>query len=127
MAPRASLRLLTIHSVVHLPPPFAQWIVEGAIEVNIGANASAEGGGEDEGVDDTAKRVVDISNAFRLQETSFEEGQPKKFIKEWAKPWCQAVVTKLTELGKTEQCDEFKAKAKAGLDYLTAKFNDLQL
>ncbi|MCI65603.1 translationally-controlled tumor protein, partial [Trifolium medium] len=35
-------------------------------DVDIGANPSAEGG-EDEGVDDTAVKVVDIVDVFRLQ------------------------------------------------------------
>jgi len=44
-----------------------QWVVQGAVDVNIGANPSAEGGGEDEGVDDQAVKVVDIVDTFRLQ------------------------------------------------------------
>ena len=44
-----------------------QWTVQGAVEVNIGANPSAEGGCEDEGVDDQAVKVVDIVDTFRLQ------------------------------------------------------------
>jgi len=43
-----------------------QWVVEGAVDVDIGANPSAEGG-EDEGVDDQTERVVDIVDTFRLQ------------------------------------------------------------
>ena len=46
---------------------FNQWVVQGAVEVNIGANPSAEGGEEDEGVDDQAVKVVDIVDTFRLQ------------------------------------------------------------
>ena len=44
-----------------------QWVVQGGVDVDIGANPSAEGGGEDEGVDDQAVRVVDIIDTFRLQ------------------------------------------------------------
>lgn len=44
-----------------------QWVVQGAIDVNIGANPSAEGAEEDEGVDDQAVKVVDIVDTFRLQ------------------------------------------------------------
>lgn len=44
-----------------------QWVVQGAVAVNIGANPSAEGGDEDEGVDDQAVKVVDIVDTFRLQ------------------------------------------------------------
>jgi len=43
-----------------------QWVVQGAIDVDIGANPSAEGG-EDDGVDDQAIKVVDIVDTFRLQ------------------------------------------------------------
>lgn len=42
-------------------------MVKGAVDVDIGANPSAEGGEEDDGVDDTAVKVVDIVDTFRLQ------------------------------------------------------------
>lgn len=45
---------------------FEQWVVKGAVDFDIGANPSAEGG-EDEGVDDQAVKVVDIVDTFRLQ------------------------------------------------------------
>lgn len=41
--------------------------MQGAVDVDIGANPSAEGGGEDEGVDDQTVKVVDIVDTFRLQ------------------------------------------------------------
>lgn len=44
-----------------------QWVVQGAVNVDIGANPSAEGAGEDEGVDDQTVKVVDIVDTFRLQ------------------------------------------------------------
>jgi hypothetical protein len=44
-----------------------QWVVQGAVDVDIGANPSAEGGDEDEGVDDQVAKVVDIVDTFRLQ------------------------------------------------------------
>lgn len=50
--------------------PDLQWVVKGAIDVDIGANPSAEGE-EDEGVDDTAVKVVDIVDTFRLQVNIF--------------------------------------------------------
>lgn len=46
---------------------FLQWVVKGALDVDIGANPSAEGGEEDEGVNDEAVKVVDIVDTFRLQ------------------------------------------------------------
>lgn len=44
-----------------------QWVVQGAVEFDIGANPSTEGGEDDEGVDDQAVKVVDIVDTFRLQ------------------------------------------------------------
>lgn len=44
-----------------------QWVVQGAVDVDIGANPSAEGGEDDEGVDDQTVKVVDIVDTFRLQ------------------------------------------------------------
>ena len=49
-----------------------QWVVQGAIEVDIGANPSAEGGEDGEGVDDQAVKVVDIVDTFRLQVSESE-------------------------------------------------------
>ena len=55
---------------------FVQWVVKGALDVDamIGANASAEGGGEDESTDDQAVKVVDIVDTFRLQVNIFSSG-----------------------------------------------------
>lgn len=44
-----------------------QWVTLGEVDVDIGANPSAEGGGDDEGVSGDTAKVVDIQNAFRLQ------------------------------------------------------------
>lgn len=47
-----------------------QWVVKGVIDVDIGANPSTEGG-EDEILDDTAVKVVDIVDTFRLQVNTY--------------------------------------------------------
>lgn len=45
-----------------------QWVTPNAVNVDIGANPSAEGGEEDEGVDEQGPaKVVDIVDTFRLQ------------------------------------------------------------
>ncbi|KAL5076072.1 hypothetical protein RYX36_015056 [Vicia faba] len=63
-----------------------KWVVQGAIDVDIGANPSAEGGGEDEGVDDQAVKVVDIVDTFRLQEQpSFDKKLFVTFMKRYIK------------------------------------------
>ncbi|KAJ6305935.1 hypothetical protein OIU78_021297 [Salix suchowensis] len=62
-----------------------KWVVQGAIDVDIGANPSAEGG-DDEGVDDQTVKVVDIVDTFRLQEQpAFDKKQFVTYIKRYIK------------------------------------------
>lgn len=42
-----------------------QWQEKGDVDVDIGANPSAEGG-DDEGVESNTQKVVDLIDAFRL-------------------------------------------------------------
>ncbi|KAK4345197.1 hypothetical protein RND71_035373 [Anisodus tanguticus] len=66
--------------------PFSHWVVQGAIDVDTGENPSAEGGDENEGVDDQAIKVVDIVDTFRLQEQpSFDKKQFVAFMKKYIK------------------------------------------
>jgi hypothetical protein len=44
-----------------------QWVIKGTLDVDIGPNLFAEGGGDEEGVVDQAVKVVDIVDTFRLQ------------------------------------------------------------
>ena len=61
-----------------------KWVVQGAVDVDIGANPSAEGADEDEGVDDQAVKVVDIVDTFRLQEQPpFDKKQFVVFMKKF--------------------------------------------
>ncbi|KAF2316848.1 hypothetical protein GH714_042189 [Hevea brasiliensis] len=63
-----------------------KWVVQGAIDVDIGANPSVEGGEEDEGVDDQAVKVVDIVDTFRLQEhPAFDKKQFVTYMKRYIK------------------------------------------
>ncbi|CAN8096446.1 unnamed protein product [Discula destructiva] len=71
-------------------------IEEGGVEVDIGANASAEEAGED--LDDTKVKVNNIVASFRLQSTSFD----KKAFLTYLKGYMKAVKAKLQELGKDE-------------------------
>ncbi|XP_050219025.1 translationally-controlled tumor protein homolog isoform X1 [Mercurialis annua] len=96
-----------------------KWVVQGAVDVNIGANPSAEGGGEDEGVDDQAVKVVDIVDTFRLQEQPpFDKkqfiGYIKKFIKE--------VTAKLD----AEKQEHFKKNIEGATKFLLSKIKDFQ-
>lgn len=76
-------------------------ITEGAVEVDIGANASAEEA--EEALDDQAIKVNNIVHSFRLQSTSFD----KKSYLAYLKGYMKAVKAKLVENGKSE--DEVKA------------------
>ncbi|XP_022137814.1 translationally-controlled tumor protein homolog [Momordica charantia] len=96
-----------------------KWIVQGAIDVNIGANPSAEGGGEDEGVDDQALKVVDIVDTFRLQEQPpFEK---KQFIT-YMKRYIKLLSGKL----EGEKLDAFKKNIEGATKFLLSKIKDLQ-
>ncbi|TLM24763.1 hypothetical protein FEC23_18975, partial [Acinetobacter baumannii] len=96
-----------------------KWVVQGAVDVNIGANPSAEGGDDDEGVDDQAVKVVDIVDTFRLQEQPpFDKKQFVGYIKKYIK----LITPKLDE----EQQAFFKKNIEAATKYLLGKLSDLQ-
>nr|XP_043640330.1 translationally-controlled tumor protein homolog [Erigeron canadensis] len=96
-----------------------KWVVQGAVDVNIGANPSAEGGEDDEGVDDQAVKVVDIVDTFRLQEQPpFDKKQFVGYIKKYIK----LITPKLDE----EKQEFFKKNIEAATKYLLAKLKDLQ-
>ncbi|KAL7582963.1 hypothetical protein Lser_V15G41823 [Lactuca serriola] len=96
-----------------------KWVVQGAVDVNIGANPLTEGGEEDEVVDDQAVKVVDIVDTFRLQEQPpFEEKQFVRYINNYIKK----LAPKLDE----EQQQFFKKNIEAATKYLLAKLSDLQ-
>ncbi|KAM1171586.1 hypothetical protein ACFXTH_021946 [Malus domestica] len=93
------------------------WEVDGNPQY-IGANPSAEGGGEDEGVDDQAVKVVDIVDTFRLQE------QPpyyKQFFT-WVKSYIKLLTPKLD--GKSQEV--YKKNIEAATKFLLGKLSDLQ-
>ncbi|KAG6406475.1 translationally-controlled tumor protein homolog [Salvia hispanica] len=96
-----------------------KWVVTGAVDVDIGANPSAEGGGEDEGVDDQAVKVVDIVDTFRLQEQPpFDKKQFIGYIKKYIKV--------LTPKLDAEKQEEFKKSIEGATKYLVSKLKDLQ-
>ena len=96
-----------------------KWVVQGAVDVDIGANPSAEGGGEDEGVDDQAVKVVDIVDTFRLQEQPpFDKKQFVTYVKRYIKL--------LTPKLEAEKQDLFKKHIEGATKYLLPKLGDLQ-
>lgn len=95
-----------------------KWVTLGDVDIDIGANPSAEGG-DDEGVESTSRKVVDLIDGFQLNEMP---GMGKKDFMGWAKPWVAKVVEALPD----DKKDEFKAKATPGIKYLLGKIKDLQ-
>ncbi|KAF6154111.1 hypothetical protein GIB67_009811 [Kingdonia uniflora] len=96
-----------------------KWVVQGAVDVNIGANPSAEGGGDDEGVDDQTVKVVDIVDTFRLQEQpTFEKKQFVTFIKRYIK----LLAGKL----EGEQLEHFKKNIEGATKFLLPRLKDFQ-
>ena len=122
-----------------------KWIVLGDVEVNIGANASAgtplpsllslvlprpslarsphlaltpTAEEPEEELESSAKKVVDIVDAFRLQETSWD----KKGFMGYIKGFMQRIAEKLPE----DRRDKFKADAPAAVKSLLARFDELQ-
>ncbi|KAG2559101.1 hypothetical protein PVAP13_8NG318800 [Panicum virgatum] len=82
-----------------------KWVVQGAVDVDTGANPSAEGG-EDEGVDDQA------------EQPAFDKKQFVTFIKRYIK--------NLTAKLDPEKADEFKKGIEGATKYLLSKLKDLQ-
>ncbi|KAK3946972.1 Mss4-like protein [Pseudoneurospora amorphoporcata] len=94
-------------------------IEEGAVNVDIGANASAEEG--EEALEDQVVKVNNIVHSFRLQSTSFD----KKSYLTYLKGYMKAIKAKLVEQGKSdEEVKDFESKAQAFAKKIIAKFND---
>ncbi|KAF5195347.1 Translationally-controlled tumor protein-like protein [Thalictrum thalictroides] len=96
-----------------------KWVVQGAVDVDIGANPSAEGGGEDEGVDDQAVKVVDIVDTFRLQE---QPPYDKKLFVAFIKKFIKQLTPKL----EGEAQEQFKKGIEGATKFLLPKLKDFQ-
>lgn len=95
-----------------------KWVVLGDVDVDTGANPSEENP-DDEGVDSSQRRVVDIIDGFRLVE---QPPYDKKAFMGYVKPWLKLVAEKLPE----DQVEEFKTKAQSAIKFLIGKIKDLQ-
>ncbi|KAJ4390470.1 hypothetical protein N0V85_007186 [Neurospora sp. IMI 360204] len=95
-------------------------IEEGAVNVDIGANASAEE--QDDALEDTSVKVNNIVHSFRLQSTQFD----KKGYLVYLKGYMKTVKAKLQEQGKSaEEIKDFETKAGAfAKNVILAKFKD---
>ncbi|PQE13150.1 Translationally-controlled tumor protein [Rutstroemia sp. NJR-2017a BBW] len=95
-------------------------ITLGAVSVDTGANASAEGG-DDEGADDQEQKVNNIVNSFRLTNTQFD----KKSYLSHLKSYMKAVKEKLKEKNATEEeITTFEKGAQAYAKKIVGNFKD---
>jgi len=97
-------------------------VTEGAVEVNTGANASAEEA--EEALDDAEVKVNNVVNSFRLQSTVFD----KKSYLSHLKGYMKAVKAKLTEKGASpETIAEFEKGAQTYVkEKLLPNFKDFE-
>ncbi|KAL2255793.1 hypothetical protein VTK26DRAFT_2703 [Humicola hyalothermophila] len=94
-------------------------ITIGPVEVDIGANASAEEA--EEALDDTTQRVNNVIHSFNLQSTSFD----KKTYLSYLKGYMKSVKAKLQESGKSEdEIKDFETKAQNFAKKIIGNFKD---
>ncbi|KAK1751812.1 translationally controlled tumor protein [Echria macrotheca] len=94
-------------------------ITEGAVQVDIGANASAEEA--EEGVEDTEVKVNNVVHSFRLQSTQFD----KKTYLTYLKGYMKAIKKHLQDSGKSEdEVKEFETKAQGFAKKIIGNFKD---
>eukprot|EP01111_Echinosteliopsis_oligospora_P011383 TRINITY_DN374_c0_g1_i1.p1 TRINITY_DN374_c0_g1~~TRINITY_DN374_c0_g1_i1.p1 ORF type:complete len:170 (+),score=45.04 TRINITY_DN374_c0_g1_i1:391-900(+) len=89
--------------------------------IDIGANASADGGGEDEGADDVAQTVNNLEDAHKLQVTSYD----KKSYLGHLKAYMKRVVEHLKE-NNPSRVEPFQKGAQEMAKKIIAKFDDYQ-
>jgi len=96
-----------------------QMITLGAVEVNTGANASAEEA--EEGVEDGAVQVNNVVNSFRLTSTSYDKKQYLSHLKSYMKKVKEA----LTKKGADEATiKEFETGASGFAKKIIGNFKD---
>ncbi|KAH3673499.1 hypothetical protein WICMUC_003605 [Wickerhamomyces mucosus] len=89
----------------------------GGDNIDIGANASAEGGDED--VDDGVETVNNVVYSFRLQQTAFD----KKSFLTYIKAYMKQIKAKLQETDP-EQVEVFEKGAQAYVKKVIGSFKD---
>ena len=103
---------------MELDGPFFK--VRGAYVEKNNAVAGFEVG--EEGVEDTVERVVNIVDAFRLQELPHTKQQYQQHIK----GYLQVLKAKLEEDGKPEEAAELVAQSKAVIVPILGRINDFK-
>ncbi|PNS15153.1 hypothetical protein CAC42_8154 [Sphaceloma murrayae] len=97
-------------------------ITVGGDNIDIGANPSAEEGG-DEGAEDASQTVLDIVHSFRLNETSFDKKQYLSHLKGYMKKVKDAMKTRGAS---EEEIKTFETGASAFAKKIVANFKDYE-
>ncbi|KAI0902464.1 translationally-controlled tumor protein [Annulohypoxylon nitens] len=93
----------------------------GAVDVDTGANASAEEA--DEGLEDSAQKVNNIIHSFRLQPTSFDKASYLSYLKGYMK----RLAKHLKDSGKSEEeIKDFQTKAQGFAKKIVSNFKDYE-
>jgi len=96
-------------------------ITVGNDNIDIGANPSAEEGGDD--LEDTSQQVIDVVHSFRLNETQFD----KKSYLSHLKGYMKAVKEGMKKKGSSEdEIKEFEKGASAFAKKIIAGFKDYE-
>lgn len=95
-------------------------ITVGGESFDIGANPSADDGGE-EGADDAAEQVIDVVHSFRLNSTQFDKKSYVTHLKDYMKK----VKAALKEKGASDdEVKEFETGAQAFVKKIIANIKD---
>ncbi|KAI0011767.1 translationally-controlled tumor protein [Xylariaceae sp. FL0662B] len=93
----------------------------GAVDVDTGANASAEEA--EEGADDAAQKVNNIIYSFRLQQTSFDKPSYLSHLKSYMKKVAKHLESKGAS---AEEVKDFQTKAQAFAKKIISNFKDYE-
>ncbi|KAI7876599.1 translationally-controlled tumor protein [Lichtheimia hyalospora FSU 10163] len=94
--------------------------ISGDVDVDIGANPSAEGGDEG-GAEEGSKTVNNVVHSFRLSETAFD----KKSYMTYIKGYMKALKAKLQE-SNPERVEAFEKEAPAFVKKILSNFKDYE-
>ena len=89
---------------------------------SLGRGNQFGGGGEDEAVEDTAEKVIDIVDAFRYTETSYGKADYTTYIKNYMKK-----IKGELEKSNPERVAPFMAGAKEMVTWIIKNFDNFQL
>jgi len=96
-------------------------IAVGGENIDIGANPSAEEGGDD--LEDTQVTVLDIAHSFRLNETQFDKKSYLSHLKTYMKKVKEAMKAKGADDAEVK---DFETKASAFAKKIIANFKDYE-